>query len=122
MLCFNRKATIFQPKHQKKAPQVNSSTQKLINPSTQKHKNSSAQNLKSYINLYKTPSCPHTILEKNKALKYAISPIFSIAALCFLFIFKNRNCILHHFTFLVDAQHVKISLAKTSYLGRKKHV
>jgi len=76
MLCFNRKATIFHPKHQKKAPQVNSSTQKLINPSTQKHKNSSAQNLKSYINLYKTPSCPHTILEKNKVLKHAICPIF----------------------------------------------
>ena len=59
---------------------------------------------------------------ENKVLKHAISPIFSIAAPCFLFIFKNRNCILHHFTFLVDAQHVKISLAKTNYLGRKKHV
>ena len=50
------------------------------------------------------------------------APFFSIGVLRFLFNFKNKNCILHHFTFLVDAQHVKISLAKTSYFGRKKHV
>ena len=59
---------------------------------------------------------------ENKVLKHAISPIFSIVVLRFLFNIKDKNCILHHFTFLVDAQHVKISLAKTSYLGRKKHV
>ena len=52
---------------------------------------------------------------ENKVLKHAIRPFFFIGAPRFLFNLKNKNCILHHFTFLVDAQHAKKSLPKTSY-------
>ena len=56
-------------------------------------------------------------LLKTKFLIYAFNgrTFYFIRAPHFLFNLKNKKCILHHFAFLVDAQHAKKSLPKTSY-------
>jgi len=69
MLCFNRKASIFQPKHQKKTSQVTSTTYKLINPKTHQPQNSSTRKLiNSKAHQLKSPSTQKPINLKTQKL------------------------------------------------------
>ena len=104
-------------------------TQKLINPLTQKLINSLApkiinsltQNPNFFIFILQYASNFHAVLAKILAKKqvnvYHFQPFMSLT----LSVFKNKTCILHHFTFLVWLEVRFLSSPNTPILPLKTH-
>ena len=79
---------------------TNPSINRLVNQPTQKLINIQTQNLKIIVFILQHPSDFHFILARKQVKKQANHYHFQPSTPFYMSIFKNKTCILHHFSFL----------------------